>query len=319
MPYRSGMDIAKILQVFRENDFEAETVAPSQISFCGLFDQETVFLYTSSEEPNNYYKSFLEDIVYGLEMAGARVIPSFRYLRAHNNKVFMEILRALGSVEMRTIASRIYGCYEEIRDDVRPWTYPSVLKPAAGAMSKGVSLARNREELLREARVLSRSSSLKVSMVETLRSIKHSGYVKCSDFQNKFIIQDLVPGMSFDRKVLLYGEKQYVLKRFNRPNDFRASGGGRLLFDDSPPPELLNYCERVYDALDVPNVSLDVGYSEGKFHVLEFQAVFYGTYTVAKSEFWFEKQDGRWLRRDGLSEVENEYAMSVVRYLARRP
>ena len=67
-------------------------------------------LYTSSEDPDYFYKSYIEDIVYGLKNIGAKLIPPYKYLRTNNNKVLMEILRDQFKIpELNTQKSRYFG------------------------------------------------------------------------------------------------------------------------------------------------------------------------------------------------------------------
>jgi len=49
--------------------------------------------------------------------------------------------------------------------------------------------------------------------------------------RSKFIVQEFIPDLSNDWKVLVFWDKYYVLRRKNRPNDFRASGSGLFSFD----------------------------------------------------------------------------------------
>ena len=43
--------------------------------------------------------------------------------------------------------------------------------------------------------------------------------------------QDFIPNNNFDIRVLIIGNRAVAKKRMNRPNDFRASGSGNLIFD----------------------------------------------------------------------------------------
>jgi len=81
----------------------------------------------------------------GLHIQGAKLIPDFKYFRAHHNKVFMEILRdILNIAEIKNIKSRGFGTYEEYR---RSNLYNSniayVIKPGSGTRSRDVKLINN--------------------------------------------------------------------------------------------------------------------------------------------------------------------------------
>ena len=107
-PYRSGMDKDKLNNYFSNYGYDVEFMQLSAVNFPNDWKDKYV-LYTSQEDKDYLYKSYIEDIVYGLELAGARVIPSYKFLKANNNKVFMEILRDLSNcVEIQGISSKYY-------------------------------------------------------------------------------------------------------------------------------------------------------------------------------------------------------------------
>ena len=88
------------------------------------------------------------------------MLPRFEYLKAHNNKVAMELLRErAGYKPIQTIHTKVFGTFEEIKDKTSEFSYPVVIKIAGGSMSKGVSKAENPDELLIAARNISKSSN----------------------------------------------------------------------------------------------------------------------------------------------------------------
>lgn len=317
--YRSGMDVSLLKACFRKLGYEAETLHASEVNFRKDW-KGSIVLYTSLEDEGYLYKSFLEDIVLGLELAGARVLPGYRHLRAHNNKVIMEILRDLSPMEgIRNIFSRKYGSLEELRQEKQPFSYPVVIKSAAGAMSKGVKLAGDRDELLRHARTLSASPiRLKDSLRETARTYKHPNYRKESVHRHKFIVQPFIPGLTHDYKVLVYADHYYVLKRNVRKNDFRSSGSGLFEFTRTLPESLLPFSEQVLKTFDVPNISLDIAVIDSIPYLLEMQFVAYGNKTLEWSEFHFVKEDEGWEISEGKSCLEEIYAQSIAVHLTRK-
>jgi hypothetical protein len=93
VPYRIGMDKSLLKQRFETFGLEIDFVRFSDIDFRDPEILSNTYVYTSSEDPGYRYKSYIEDIVLGLEIVGAMVLPPYKFLRANNNKVFMEILR----------------------------------------------------------------------------------------------------------------------------------------------------------------------------------------------------------------------------------
>ncbi len=71
-------------------------------------------LYQSSEDPDLLYKGYLEDILFGMQLQGAKLIPTLEFFRAHHNKVFMEVLRNVrGPKRIQNIRAWTFGTLEE--------------------------------------------------------------------------------------------------------------------------------------------------------------------------------------------------------------
>lgn len=317
MPYRSGMDKDLLAEEFRSHGFEPEFKAMSSRTV--LTEASAVpVLYTSQEDPGYLYKDFIEDIVYGLELRGCKPIPSYKYLRANNNKVFMEILREVILPPKYAINSRFFGSSEEILDCLQDIVFPCVVKTAKGACSKGVFLANDETELLKSVRIAARSKQFLQELWDQGRSIKHKGYQKDSRFRSKFVVQDFISGLTNDWKVLVYYDKFYVLKRQNRKGDFRASGSGLFSFEDSVDYTLLDAAAEIVEACDVPMVSLDLAKKDNNVHLIEMQFLYFGTSTLTMSPYYYAKSVKGWEQIYKKSILEEEYVRSICNYLERK-
>jgi glutathione synthase/RimK-type ligase-like ATP-grasp enzyme len=115
-----------------------------------------------------------------------------------------------------------------------------------------------------------------------VRRIRRPGYRAESWHRGKFVVQDFVPGLDHDWKVLVYGEKLYVLRRGVRDGDFRASGSGKIAWPEAAPAAVLDLCWKLCRALDVPWLSVDVVTAGDSAHVIEFQVIYFGTLTLEK-------------------------------------
>ncbi|MBN1187863.1 MAG: hypothetical protein JXB49_36655 [Bacteroidales bacterium] len=316
--YRSGMDIVKMARLFQEHEYNIKIVNFSQLDLDIVFKTRPIVLYTSSEDNYGMYKAYIEDIIFALEQKGIFVLPKYKYLKAHNNKVFMECLREISEfTPIKTIHSKFFGSYEELILNLSSFIYPVVIKPAYGAMSKGVAKALNEIELIKSVKAISASKSIIHDIKELLREIKHKGYIKESTYRNKFIVQNFIPGLNNDWKVLLYDNKCYVLYRGNRENDFRASGSGKFEFRKELPAGLLDFAYSIKTYFDVPHISLDIGYDGKTFHLIEFQFLYFGTTTLEKSSFYFEKSKDNWRICDEQSDIEFVYVESIINYLKK--
>ena len=72
-----------------------------------------------------------------------------------------------------------------------------------------------------------------------------------------------------------------------RDNDFRASGSHKFIFKEDIPDGILDFAKLIFDILNVPNLSIDVAFDGNKFHLLEFQAIYYGITTIVKISILF--------------------------------
>jgi len=318
--YRGGMDLGHLVRLFNYKGFDVEILNFSDIDFVKIKQESPFVIYTSSEDFGGFYKSFIEDIILSLEDAGLTCLPSYNYLRAHNNKVYMELLRRSRNFEeLSSISSRVFGSFEELKNTTQEFKFPVVIKPASGAMSRGVSIAYNYDELLKKTQKISSTRNIIFDLKDRLRKLKYGDrYVPESLNRSKFIVQNFIPNLNNDWKVLVYGNKLFILYRGNRENDFRASGSGKFIFRKDIPEGILDYAYSIMKKFDVPNISLDIGFDGKQFHTLEFQFLYFGTTTLEKSPFYFEKNGNSWDIVDKSLCLEEVYVESIVHYLREK-
>lgn len=325
-PYRGGYDLGALARAFAFHGYECEFMACSEVFASNVNWKGRIVLYTSSEEVGNNYKLYVEDVVLGLEEAGATVLPRGVFLRSHNNKVMMELLREqLLGEELTGLRSRTFGTLQELRRALgsKEIPFPCVLKSAYGSMSKGVSCAGSAEELLSKARRVSRTPHLLYEVRDAVRRHRPllRGYEPESRHQGAFVVQPLIAGLDCDWKVLVYGDHYYVLKRHTRPGDFRASGSHfnyRAGRDAGIPDRALEMVKTAYEKLDVPHLSADVAFDGDRAYLVEFQCVYFGTSTQAEfcSEY-IQKADGQWNYFPKVMSQEEAYAYGVDYYLSQ--
>ncbi|MCX5070027.1 hypothetical protein OOJ91_29695 [Micromonospora lupini] len=312
------MDVGKIAAQLTRAGLDPEVIRFADLDLTGDVRGVPV-LYTSSEDRGLHYKSWIEDLVLALETAGARVIPGYRYLRAHHNKVMMEALRArLFPPDARLLDTRTFGTYEELAATELDGPWPKVLKSAYGAGSQFVARAADRRELLRTARTLSDTSDRGEAVREHCRRLLRRDHHPRSLHRQKFLVQALVPGLTGDFKVLRMGARYYTLYRRNRPGDFRASGSGDVDFQDLAGVDrdaLLDYAERVSDTLGTPLTSLDIGHDGERFHLLEFQCLHFGTVTAEKSTGYHMRVGDTWQHVEEECDIEAVFCEAIVGHL----
>jgi len=321
IPYRSGMDKNLLKRYFAEHDFETKFLKFSDIDLRKMNFTNKYVLYTSTEDSGYYYKAFIEDIIFSLELVGAKVIPTFKYLHATNNKVFMEKLRDILFPEQASFFNSFsFGSWEELIASKDKVQMPCVIKTSEGASGEGVFLAKTWEELEKTVNKISRTRDFKFELWDLCRSLKHKGYMRDSLYRKKYLIQNFIPGLKNDWKLMVFGNNYFILYRpILKNRGFRASGCGyeNLLCgkEARSPDGIFDFAKDIFDSLDIPHASLDIIFDGKRFFLLEFQCVFFGTSGILCSREYFKKQNLKWINHPNVYDIEKVYVESVVEFL----
>lgn len=327
----TSMDVPRISKWFMERDYDVKVCKYSELDLTVGY-RDYCFLYQTSEAPGAFYKRYVEDLVCFLEKQGAVVLPCHEYLKAHHNKVFMELMRMQFADEsLKTIKSTCYGSWVDALTYDKG--FPVVIKQASGSAGAGVYLAHNKKEYKKYARkaghtiVASGLSDLVITSIKNLikKIIKfmypsRKGYVQLdtSPVSSALVVQNFIPGLSGDYKVLFFGGRFYCMYRKNRRNDFRASGSG--MFFQVPDNELegvLEFARKLTLEIDFPIIGMDIGFDGKSYHLIEFQMIDIGTSALQRSKFWHEYQNGQWVKFEGSSNLEEEFSRSFDYFINR--
>lgn len=313
----ASVDLKRLRDYFIEYDFELFVLPLSKIDFRTQNYNNSWVLYQSSEDPGLFYRSYVDDIILGLYLQGAKLIPNFAQFRAHHNKNFMEILRDLHSLPViKNIQAKGYGTYEDYFNDANDLNEKTfILKSSNTSKSKGVFLLDKKSKEMKLPKKISRTFSFQNFhyLIEKLKTRNRP--LTISDHRKKFILQPYIDGLQGDYRVVVYGKKFYVLYRKNRSNDFRASGSMKFNYDIELPKGLLDYTKKVFESFDVPYIALDVGIKENDFFLFEFQFLSFGQDTLEKSSFYYHLSDGKWQKEFEKPDLEREIATSVSQFI----
>jgi glutathione synthase/RimK-type ligase-like ATP-grasp enzyme len=324
VPYRSGMDKNLLKRYFAEHDFETKFLKFSDVDFRKMNFKNKYVLYTSTEDNGYYYKAFIEDIIFSLELAGAKVIPSFKYLHATNNKVFMEKLRDILFPEQALIFNSLsLGSWEELIASKDKVQMPCVIKTFEGASGEGVFLAKNWKELEKITKKISRTRDFKFELWDLCRSFKHKGYMRDSLYRKKYIIQNFITGLKNDWKIYVFGNQYFIFYRpVFKSRGFRASGGGYDNYfygNDARSPEgIFDFARNIFNKLQVPHASLDIVFDGERFFLLEFQCIYFGTAGILYSKEYSKEQNLKWISQPNVSDIEKVYVESIVEFIENK-
>jgi hypothetical protein len=321
MPWES-MDTGRLKRILSEC-FSVIPATYAQIASGSVSPKDSIVIHSSSQQPE--YKQFIDDVLLYLHANGNRLVPSIHATRSHENKGYQELHRRLDGIP--SLSTRYVAKLSEI--DLGAIKYPIVFKDVSGFGSGGVRLIRSKGELSeagaaerrlswREARRAFRTATGNFIRKYLLRRKNLRPYGNYYEPMKRFVLQKYVPNLTYDFKVLAFQDRMFLVKRDVRPNDFRASGSGRVQFED-PPPGLLDFSYQLLRKFDEPYMSFDICCDESTFHLLEFQAVHFGPLVLLQSPRHFQRRDGRWQECGGKVELEDIVGESLVAFLQRSP
>ncbi len=308
--YRGAyMDYKKIKKLFEKDGYSVEVENFSEVDFRSDKYTNSFVLYQSSEDPNLKYKDFIEDIILGLQLKKAILIPEFKFFRAHHNKLFMEILRDVSSLnKIKNLKTKKFGTIEEF---IKSKNNLELIKVSAGSSSKGVFKFKDLKSLKKEVETPT-FFNLKMKLKSFFDK---KPFTSISNYREKFISQNFIENLDGDYRILIYGNKHYVLYRKNRKNDFRASGGGNLSFVVNPKKEILDFSEKIKNYFNVPIIALDVADDNKDLFLIEFMFIPFGNYALEKSDYYFQKKGDDWVKINEKPDLEKEFVNAIDNYI----
>jgi len=330
-----SMDTEKMCAWFNCNGYHCEINAFSELDMTHSWRGWYV-LYASSEDRGKFYKQYIEDVLLRLDLDGAILLPSYRYARAHTNKSLQEMLRcSFENSELHEPHAYAFGHFDELRKYNDEAGYPCIVKCSSGSGSSGVVLCNTHDELLKTAKRLMgiqysdfSTPLLQHAKLFIWRAVKivmnHTQKQPLSSrlMTNKIIIQQFIKGLTGDYKVLVFGDKYYVLRRANRSNDFRASGSGDFAYpkDIESIAPVLELARQAAAEIHQPVMSLDIGMVEEtkKCYLLEYQCVYFGPLTLQYSDHYYVYKNHTWNVINGNSDLEDEYCVAVSRFVQEK-
>lgn len=234
------------------------------------------------------------------ELAGLRVFPNHATCWHFDDKIAqVHLLEAIGAPVARTW---VFFSRDEALDFLAQTRYPLVFKLRRGAGSMNVQLVSDRaagESLVRRMfgrgikarplletgkrtlgrarKALSQQGDLLARGRRVLRQFwrllrnppREQGYA---------LFQEYVPGNDHDLRITVVGERVFAYRRDVRPNDFRASGSGRLrhLQENELPRDMMGIALAISGRLGFQSMAYDFvrAPGTGKPVLLEMSYVF---------------------------------------------
>lgn len=318
-PWES-LDISKIISKL-ETIYPVKHLTFAEIVNSNINIENSMVLYTSSQQSE--YKEYIEDVLLYLMQKGNRLIPSMNVFKSHENKGYQELHKKLLGID--SLQGIYVGHHKELND--ANLSFPVVIKALNGFGSGGVSLVNTKKEIIDFAKeddclvykgYLRRIKSAIAKPIKTY-ILQQKNKFNCGDYFDyfkRFVVQEFIPNLSYDCKVLIFDEKYYVLKRYVRIGDFRASGSGNFAFEKVE-DGLLEYAKLLFQKFNEPMMAFDICFDGNKHHLIEFQGIHFGPYTLLESEGYYSKENAKWVFVNKKSDLDDEVANSLFEYIAR--
>ena len=280
--------------------------------------------YTFSQKEN--LRHYIGDIIHYLYMKGYHLIPELSLLLCHEDKGYQEILKKKKGI--KSLSSLYFSSSDDLTDyDI---SYPVVLKTIEGSNGKGVFLIKSKSELLAKVKKWE-----KISFLDRLGLLRRA-YLRFKKFkeypdhcnrldalqyekhikpERSFIIQPFIPNLQYDYRVLVLFDQLWVTRRWNRDNDFRASGAKKFDCNFTAEPALLDFAMEIFRKFDTPSLSIDVAFDGANYHLIEFQAQHFGVNVIVKNKGYYYQDQGEWKFQEVKPDVEKAVVHCIVEYL----
>lgn len=202
------------------------------------------------------YKAYLiaRQLTLSLEKKGIKVFPDINTSWHYDDKLGQKYL--FEAVKAPFVNSYVFFSKNEALEWIATATFPKVFKLRGGAGSSNVKLIKNRNsakmivrrafgqgfpnyakhlDLKQRLWVMRRDKDLNalISLGKGLvKFILPKGEMAFLPRQRGYVyFQEFMPDNQFDDRVIVIGERAIAIRRFNRKNDFRASGSGIVKHD----------------------------------------------------------------------------------------
>jgi len=201
---------------------------------------------------------FARQLIASVEDMGLRVFPDTPTSWHYDDKVGQKYL--LEAISAPLIPTHVFYDRDSALEWVEQTTFPKVWKLRGGAGSRNVRLVETRQGA---KRIVTKSfgAGWKTSRLHafrdriwhfrrdrTLRSfvnigrgivraiLPHEKHARSALQRDYVYFQDFVPNNDSDIRIVVIGDRAFAIKRMVRDGDFRASGSGSLVYEETQIP-----------------------------------------------------------------------------------
>lgn len=287
----------------------------------------SIVFYTFSHRDN--LRHYIRDCLMYLQACGNTLVPAFELFCCHENKGWQELLKQ--TLNIHSLQARYFSSKRELKN--YPLSFPLVFKTLTGSNSTGVALVNSLDDIWHELQKHERKPGLgqKLDFLRRkyIRKKKHfPGYPNYDlakdaawyqDYMTPelpFILQDFIPGLSYDYRVIVLGDKYFISKRHTQAGDFRASGAKLFDFNLTAPEPILDKARALYTSFQAPFLSIDLGEdASGKLYLFEYQASHFGINAIVRGTGYYTYNGNAWKFTEAKPAFERFLAQGLDLYL----
>lgn len=247
-----------------------------------------------------------------VEKLGIKTFPNHNTRWHFDDKCAQKYL--FETLDIPYAKANIFYNKKEANNYLKTVSFPIVSKLRRGAGSTNVSLIHNLQEgvdvvdLMFDKGVASLAKPLgnldqKVRLAKKIKDpiklvSKVYSHFKKTNSERKFknvekgyvYFQEFMPGNDFDTRIIVVGNKAFAIRRFNKENDFRASGSGKIDYDTSKID--LNFVKEAFlatDKMEAQCLAYDFVYhTDNKPRIIEISFGF-SVYAYDQCEGYWDK------------------------------
>ena len=253
-----------------------------------------------------------------LDLIEVKTFPDLKSLIFFDNKIFQSNL--LKSLKINTPAYKIFYDFKSFYKNLSNQNLPTVFKLKGGAGSNNVFLIKSKISILFKAfrmfvfgyNQVSRWNNLsnlikkyfdgQIGLLKIFKGIlrlfvKTKRDRKLGKETGYFYLQEFLPNNKNDIRIIIIGDKCFAFTRYNRKNDFRASGSGNCSFSkELIPKDLIKHSFEIYNKLEMVSVAFDFLIKDSEHTLIEISYGFIKDLYESCEGYWTE--DLKWHNED---------------------
>lgn len=313
--HRPGSFSDRWIEYCKEKDIPYKIVNAYDTDIVQQVDDCTAFMW------HHYHYDpidplFAKQLLFSLEQAGKIVFPNFKTGWHYDDKLGQKYLfEACG---IATAHAYVFYDKKMAYKWIDHTSFPKVFKLRKGFGGRNVMLVHNKKEARKYIKKAfgrgfsqfngiryfkDRYINYQLGQISLFSLIRSSLRLIISPNYSHIIgkevgyayFQDFIPNEGFDYRIEVTGEKAIAMVRYVRPNDFRASGGHRDVYDKKLiEKDVLDFAFDISRKLELETVALDIvrDRQTGKLYLLEISYC----YGLDKDEFdhGYWTNNGEW-------------------------